>query len=120
MNRIIEFRTWDNRWNNWVGIFEAKFLNNPEYSVQEFTGLYSVGKNKIFEGDIINTKPARYEVVFKDGMFVAKWLMGIGNISYVPLIDICSDSIIIGNIFENPDKLIDPIKQLISASKLKS
>lgn len=78
-SRVIKFRVWDIRNKNWVSVFEKSFLNNPEYIVQQFTGLKDKEGKEIYEGDIIQVANNRiYQVKFIDGGEVNReWYGGI-------------------------------------------
>jgi len=117
MNREIKFRVWDNKWHHWVGEFEAKSLNNPEYSITQFTGLKDKNGKEIFEGDILaqeyyideefiggETYIHKSKVCFHNGYFYNdednKFSLILaaekGQNGHVE---------VIGNIFENPNLL---------------
>lgn len=121
-NRAIKFRAWDNNLNQLV--YPKSFLvegnviqwqwdssvgdyvkSSDVYS--QFTGLTLPNGTEIYEGDILNTKAARWEVVFEKGSFVAKWLMEMGDKdTRMILWPMLEHAILLGNRFEHPHILI--------------
>lgn len=132
MNREIKFRVWDvgckkflypkSNLRFWEGDWEhpklicsigneGNYFSLGEHIIQQYTSLKTKTGQEIYEGDIINTKAARYEVIFRDGMFAARRFMGIGSPTWFTLLaDIAEIAFVIGNIFENPELLKDVIK----------
>lgn len=133
MNRPIRFYVWHKGRNEWLhgsgvcggcnilgetillgGWCRVSLEELNDLVVLQYTGL-DVGDHEIYEGDILNTKAARWEVVFHDGAFVAKvvWsvVTPIGHM--IMLRDLLHNSGIIplGNRWENPDLLEFPQKE---------
>ena len=115
-NRQIKFRVWDNRNKNCVGgPFEAKFLNNPEYTVQQFTGLTDQNGKEIYEGDILTVYNATYkeyhwgEVIWRKDLFGFYFERIEIGLYYICLSDLGKrydrDWHKLGNKFEHPELL---------------
>lgn len=92
----------------YVNDFE-EMLNDDDFVVMQFTGLYDKNGKEIYEGDIVDyeitgvPKKQRDVVIFEDGKFEP-----------VPCYEYCDDSYftkeycnfeVVGNIFENPELL---------------
>lgn len=123
-NREIKFRFWkpeEKRWVNFPsrnGICSFEPLISNVYTdcnyfiIQQFTGLKDKHSREIYEGDIIQLEnaPYKYEVVWN------KWHWGIDSKGIVAdfiqgfTIAVEERCIVIGNIFENPDLLINERK----------
>jgi len=78
-------------------------LDNDNYVVEQFTGLYEENGREVFEGDIVVVVSQywgqlgnRYEVKFRKGAFYAE---------YVLLSEISPSISVIGNIHENMELL---------------
>jgi hypothetical protein len=73
--------------------------------IQQFTGLSDETGKEIFDGDILNSKPARYKVIWKGSGWKAETIMGLGVGQIKDLDEVTSFSFVLGNIFENPELL---------------
>lgn len=123
--RVIKFRVWDGKrltyadsyrgrasYDNGGHPYLAFYLSgqiNDHISliIQQFTGLQTRNGRDVYEGDILNTKAARWQVIFENGAFVAKWIMGIepslGPDVRHNLSALLEHAILIGNVCENPE-----------------
>ena len=132
--RNIKFRIWDNNLKKFVtavptGGFDLAFirmtlcgnlfweteygegdLDKERYITQQFTGLKDKNGIEIYEGDILRDKFGIYKV---------DWTNWVGEIIFVNDIQDAfnlsefgvENSEIIGNIFENPELLVDKNKE---------
>lgn len=130
MNREIQFRVWSKTLGKFLSkeeycldfdgglIFVESTGQNfqftelmavpPEnYVIQQYTGLNNRKFKPIYEGDIFNTKAARWVVAFEDGAFWAKVVWSaVLPIDYTECLFLMSDDVVpLGNIFENPELL---------------
>ncbi len=127
MNRIIKFRAWNKiteRIYQWQEIENSSDnylfenfdgLENSGYILMQFTGLTDKNGKEIYEGDILqklfyeqpdNTIGSRpygksFEVVWTERKTACPDCMSEG----VGFEDVVSNSIVIGNIYENPELL---------------
>lgn len=103
-NRIIKFRIWD-KFAKVMFPTDSVYIdkNNKDWIVMEFTGLQYKNGRDIYEGDIFNTKPARYKVEFNAGNFVAINVFDETKVKF--LFELYQDAIPLGNIFQNPELL---------------
>jgi hypothetical protein len=132
-NRLLKFRVWNKHVSSWlfpnskVGDWSGgsgnainlwcyketglsvHSISSGSIEIVEWTGLTLPHGTEIYEGDILNTKDARWEVVFERGAFVAKWVMGVGdeNTRHI-LWPMMEHAILIGNRFESPELLDNP------------
>lgn len=74
--------------------------------VEQYTGL-DIHDIEVYEGDILNTKAARWEVTFMDGCFVGRviWSAVFKIGETCPLKDIIDHAIPLGNRHDNSDLL---------------
>lgn len=121
-NRPITFRVWNNKTKKWihgpkkeVNLFGETILFGEFMRVSldelndcvalEFTGLTDKNDEEIYEGDILNSKSNRWVVEYDTagarficrGLFYSKPIYDLHRV----------DGFKIGNIFENPELLID-------------
>jgi uncharacterized phage protein (TIGR01671 family) len=131
MKREIKFRAWDGAQMHWLDFLWNHHWYNSEKGgqasmdnsnkrcqadyqggrliVMQFTGLYDVNKNPIYEGDILkyNFEDETHDympVFFKDGAFMT----GIKDNEYLsedldPVHDFRIE--VVGNIYQNPELL---------------
>lgn len=104
--REILFRCWNEYGKCFHGMNELGgklhlFNNkNPSYVVEQFTGLSDCNGVKIFEGDIVEDEEHYISKIYwdvNDFMFCATDVGG--------LVDMCSQTKVIGNIHQNPELL---------------
>jgi uncharacterized phage protein (TIGR01671 family) len=107
--RDIKFRAWDT--------VNKKMLNDPyraiaterindmfcdEWEWLQYTGLKDKNGEEIYEGDIVEYKFIKYDVIFGDG----KWLIRDLKFPYgVRYLYSCTEIKRIGNIYEPPELL---------------
>ncbi len=132
MSRVIRFRYWDPvvkhmflstefSWPTQDQVL-ARFFDKAslyaEGSVMQWSGLTLPNGQDIYEGDILNTKVARWEVVFEQGIFLARvvWSGVFGTDYVVPLREIVDNAIPLGNRYEHPHLLVDNIPQALKDS----
>jgi len=123
-NRIIKFRVWDSVGDRWMDIFEVNlldsgYLNNPEYILQQFTGLLDKNNKEIYDGDIVKYDGKCDITYLKPGIVsIGECIYDRGFYYYgvrIKRLDMKNcyfgiglrdkDYLIIGNIFENPELL---------------
>ncbi len=130
MNREIKFRVWDielHMWINNIGMGKDNTLckgTEKRFAVMQYIGLKDKNGNEIYEGDILcndeyQTWEWRGVVKFSHGVFGAEWLSNVKSQSMVGSWgqkhnlrklddDIIERQIVIGNIYENPELLVEP------------
>ena len=120
-NRAINFRMWHPLTNRFyylyldelIGIGD-RVINIPENSVlQQYTGLTDSNEKEIYEGDILKVPfdvggDVIGQVLYEadHGGYIFQWERKGPNQNYINLnCDVAFESVIIGNIFENPELL---------------
>ena len=134
MSREFKFRVWDSSINEYLqadqdnpylycklGIsynlsdimfFYARPKNN-RWVVQQYTGLTDANDKEICEGDILKIDYNTFgnvigQVIYEadHGGFIFQWKQNEPNQNYINLnCDVAFESVIVGNIFENPELL---------------
>ena len=106
--RKLKFRMWDKVINKMMPDLNTVAFNDPEYEFMQFTGLYDDGDKEIYEGDIVITKYQSSNWWHKIG--VVKWKNQSSCFKVIHNGDQCgiTNAVeVIGNIFENPELLVD-------------
>ncbi len=125
MNRPLRFRAWfpvkPKWWPRQMILSDEEhglgdWFNEVQYEnaiITQFTGLTCHGID-IYEGDIFNTKAARWEVVFEEGAFKGKWLMGcVGDENTRQILaPMMEHAIPLGNRYDNPELLVSVMDSL--------
>ncbi len=98
----------------WDGYFEGtKFVSAPRFVIQQFTGLFDRHDREIYEGDIIRFSEVSHQIVFSNVTFgYVIDSSGRHNIDekygdYIPVQAIFGlyEVELVGNIFQNPERL---------------
>ena len=111
MNREIKFRAWDDTLK--IMLEPIDLSQNPKYwewsldyerQLMQYTGLKDKNGKEIYEGDIILTGCCKHLVVcFHKGRFVASYNTDINPICG----GVDETDMVIGNIYENPELLVN-------------
>ena len=126
MNNRLKFRIWDKLTESFIYCeddnqqhfildLNGNFHNlqngsgGDEYVVQQYTGLTDSKDKEICEGDIqIYNNYSIGQVIYEadHGGFIYQWKQNGSNQNYINLnCDVAFESVIVGNIFENPELL---------------
>ena len=127
MNRPIKFRVWDKRENKGMStqnmLYDAQlhhlwqdFVDYPgSYELMQYTGLTDSNDNPIYEGDILMYKSGSIpttgvigQVLYEadEGGYIFQWERKGPNQHHINLnCDVAFESVIVGNILENPELL---------------
>ena len=108
--RKIKFRAWDKNDGEMIGWlmlreYTAKWLDNNIVIPMQYTGLHDKNGKEIYENDIIKiegwSEPIQ-QVIFNRGGFCTIRL-GEESASFAHDIKYAEGSVVIGNIYENPE-----------------
>ena len=124
MNRPIKFRVWDKRETKGMStknmLYDAQlhhfwqdFVDYPGYELMQYTGLTDKNGKEIYEGDILKISYGAMgdvigQVLYESdhGGYIFQWEQKGPNQNYINLnCDVAFESVIIGNILENPELL---------------
>ena len=130
MNNRLKFRIWDKLTESFIYCeddnqqhfildLNGNFHNlqngsgGDEYVVQQYTGLTDANDNPICEGDILKIDYDTFgnvigQVLYEvdQGAYIFQWKRNGPNQNYINLnCDVAFESVIVGNIFENPELL---------------
>ncbi len=130
MSRKLKFRIWDKLTESFIYCeddnqqhfildLNGNFHNlqngsgGDEYVVQQYTGLTDANDNPICEGDILKIDYDTFgnvigQVLYEtdQGAYILQWKQNGPNQNYINLnCDVAFQSVIVGNIFENPELL---------------
>ena len=121
MNRPLKFKVWNKKSNEWcgtIGLNETISHNELEYDTDDlvfvqYTGLTDNNDAPIYEGDILKINydvggnvigQVLYEA--DHGGYIFQWKRKGPNQNYNNLnCDVAFESVIVGNILENPELL---------------
>lgn len=85
---------------------EIQFDNYPFLELMQYTGLNDVKGKEIYEGDIVRYIDNRYETAFGGNKLrLDKIEWNNDGCCFFPMLYYCSDILIVGNIYENPELL---------------
>ncbi len=115
MNRTIKFRAWDETnkkftyWNRDTpeDNFNLAFCLDPQIGVEvsQFTGLLDKNGKEIYEGDVVQARDAKWEIIWLSKF--ACFALKNPEDEWFPNLDLDTPRIeIIGNIYENSDLLV--------------
>ena len=121
MNRQLKFRVWHKKSKEWcgtIGLNESISQNELEYDTDDlvfvqYTGLNDSNDDSIYEGDIlINHYDVGNNIIGQvlyesdHGGYIFQWKRKGRNQDYNNLnCDLAFESVIVGNILENPELL---------------
>ena len=121
MNRPLKFKVWNKKSNEWcgtIGLNETISHNELEYDTDDlvfvqYTGLTDSKDKEICEGDILIIDYDTFgnvigQVLYEvdQGAYIFQWKRNGPNQNYINLnCDVAFESVIVGNIFENPELL---------------
>ena len=123
MNRPLKFKVWNKKSNEWCGtiglnetISHNSIINLPDDLVfVQYTGLTDSKDKEICEGDILIHKTSSIfatgvigQVLYEtdQGAYIFQYKRNGPNQNYINLnCDVAFESVIVGNIFENPELL---------------
>ena len=121
MNRPLKFKVWNKKSNEWcgtIGLNETISHNELEYDTDDlvfvqYTGLTDSKDKEICEGDILIIDYDTFgnvigQVLYEvdQGAYILQWKRTGPNQNYINLnCDVAFESVIVGNIFENPELL---------------
>ena len=119
MNRELKFRVYnpDKQQMMYFDIhniwFADRYLCQDKYPVQQYTGLKDSTEKEIYEGDILKISYGAMgdvigQVLYEadHGGYIFQWERKGPNQNYINLnCDVAFESVIVGNIFENPELL---------------
>lgn len=117
MNRIIKFRVWDKKTNQWVETYSSthnscvninEIFSQKEFIFQQFTGLKDDKNKDIYEGDILRVesydgwfdKEPNYYNLLVEYRISPSGESDLSGFLYIPKF-----REVIGNIYENPELL---------------
>ncbi|MEW6126742.1 MAG: YopX family protein [Acidobacteriota bacterium] len=124
MNRIIKFRAWDKRekkmivpedlfdpYNIPVEPDEYGFTLKSKFELMQFTGLLDKNGSEIFEGDIVSWGSSRNMFIkYEDRGMYEFWHTETEKAHHWGIWNIHKELEVIGNIYENPELIINPPK----------
>jgi uncharacterized phage protein (TIGR01671 family) len=124
MNRPIKFRVWDKRETKGMStknmLYDAQlhhfwqdFVDYPGYELMQYTGLTDKNGKEIYEGDILKISYGAMgdvigQVLYEadHGGYIFQWERKGPNQHHINLnCDVAFESVIVGNILENPELL---------------
>lgn len=116
-NRRLKFRAWHKESKILIQPIDLEyvtgFFTDEGYIIQQFTDLQDKNEKEIYEGDIIKftvNKSNNYEIFYYNGAFLFK----VDDGSILPIYFANKETIeVIGNIYENPNLLLDNSNPLI-------